>query len=259
MLGHSFFYRSLIKNYVVAFGTLFSGIRLKDWDPSTSTWVQDVKVPVSYGSKEKHLARVYARETSTDDVAITLPRIAFVITSIDYDGTRVLNRRNKHVSVTENGNRSSIRPGVPYNLNFELSVLAKKNEDATKIVEQILPFFTPELYFTLKIAHESEESANTDYLKLDVPLILNSVSSEDTYEGDFETRRAITWTFDFTMKVKFYGPVTNQEIINTAIIDFPWQQERITVTPVVEGKTLEEITPEDDFGYSVIIEEVEND
>jgi len=253
MLGHDYFYRSLIRNYVVAFGTLFSGIRIKDWNSNTSVWVQDVRVPVSYGSKEKHLARVYARENSTDDVAITLPRIAFVITDISYDASRVLNRKNK-ITRRTNLNESKLQPGIPYDINFELAILTKKNEDATKIVEQIIPFFSPEMFLTLKIQYGVEGDGTTDYLKLDTPVILNSVSTEDTYEGDFESRRAITWTLNFTMKAKFYGPITSEGLINKAIIDFPWQQETMTIIPIVDGKELAEITPSDDYGYSETIE-----
>lgn len=262
MLGHNYFYRSLIRNYVVAFGSLFSNIRIKDWDSVTEAWVEDIKIPVSYGSKEKHLARVSLRETGTEDVALTLPRIAFVVSGITYDSSRAINRKNRITksNLPSTTTRRSLQPGIPYDINFELSVLTKKNEDATKIVEQIIPFFSPEMFFTLKISYGSEGDGTADNLILDVPIILNGVSTEDTYDGDFESRRAITWTFNFTMKAKFYGPVTTPGgIIKTTITNFTEQNERVTVIPVVDGKTLEEITVDDDYGYEVTIETIENE
>lgn len=259
MLGHDFFYRSLIRNYVVAFGTLFSDISIKDWDATTSNWTDIVKVPISYGSKEKHLARVEIRELTPESAAITLPRIGFVITGISYDTTRVINRMNRVTSVNSSypSTKDTLRPSIPYDINFELSVLAKKTEDATKIVEQIIPFFAPNMTVALRIKFGNKDDVSDDVIVIDVPIILNSVTPSEEYEGDFETRRAITWTFDFTMKGKFFGPISNKDVIKTAIVNFQEQQERVTIIPVIDGKELSEITADDDYGYDVTVSDIE--
>lgn len=252
MLGHDFFHRGIIRKHTSAFGSLFTDIRIKDWDSSTSSWKEEVKVPVSYGSKEKHLARVNTREHTNEAAAITLPRIAFVVSSIDYDSARSFNKRNQHIlfSSSDTNSRKTLRTGVPYDITFEVSVLTKKAEDATKIVEQIIPFFQPEFNLTIKFPFEGNESLeSTDTISLDIPIILNGVSTEDTYDGDFETRRAVTWTMTFVMKTWFFGPTSDSSIIKKTIIDFTEQNIEITGIPTVDGKTLDEIEEDDDWTY----------
>ena len=255
MLGHDFFYRKIIRSHVVAFGAIFDDVMIREWDSTTSTWKQEVKVPISYGSKEKHLARVNLRETTTENVAITLPRIAFVITNVDFDSSRALNKRNQFVYSNPNNpnSRHYTRMAVPYNISFELAVITKKAEEAAKIVEQILPFFQPEFNVTLKFPFDGDESKPSGSLSLDVPIILESAAPDDTYEGDFESRRAITWTFSFTMKTLFFGPTPSSSIIKKVVIDFTDQGERIEGVPTVEGKTLDEILQTDDWSYSTTI------
>lgn len=264
MLGHDFFYRSLIRNYVVAFGTLFSNIIIKDWDATNNAWTDVVRVPISYGSKEKHLARVSTREFTNEAAAITLPRIGFVITGIMYDTSRVINKMNRITRVNDSypASKEVLRPPIPYDINFELSVITKKTEDATKIVEQILPFFAPNMNIALRIKYGNKNDTSDDVIIIDVPVILNSVTPTEDFEGDFETRRAITWIFDFTMKAKFFGAVSMGDIIkktitnistNNNVNSFEDSKETITIIPIIDGKEWEEITADDDYGYDITI------
>jgi hypothetical protein len=269
MLGHTYFYRNLIRTYVVAFGSIFKDIEIKDWDAENSQWTDNVIVPISYGSKEKHLARVEARETTNEGVAITLPRIAFVITGITPDTTRVLNRKNRIIKPNPNSTTNRVdymSDGVPYDISFELSVMTKKTEDGTKIVEQILPFFQPHMAVTLKLKYHNENVDDGEYILLDAPIILNDISFSEEYDGDFETRRVIMWTMNFTVKGKLYGSVIPNSgdggpIIKTAITNISVSEDmnvgdRITIIPVVDGKELDEITAEDDFEYLETIETI---
>jgi len=257
MLGHNYFHRAIIRKHTAAFGSLFTDIYIKDWDDTDNSWKEEVRVPVSYGSKEKHLSRVNIREHANEAAAITLPRISFVITNVSYDSARALNKRNKYLFDSESNTKKSLRT-VPYNITFELAILAKKAEDATKIIEQIVPFFQPEFNVTIKFPFEGDESLESaETLSIDVPIVLEDVSTEDTYDGDFETRRAITWTLNFTMKTWFFGPTSSSKIIKKTIIDFTEQDYRIEGIPVVEGKTLDEIIDTDDWAYTTNITEID--
>lgn len=255
---------SLIKKYVSAFGFLFTDLEVRDWNDTTNAWDKHITVPVSYGPKEKMLARLERREGDQPDkgygIALTLPRIAFEHTSIEYDATRVNNKLNYYVNeVDGNGNMvEKIYVGIPYNLYFEVSVLAKYAEHGTQIIEQILPFFNPQFNLRLKVTGRQN-------INIDTPIILTSVSTSDTYEGSFTTRRAITWTLGFTMKVLMFsglgedgvgaGNAIQGSIIKTAIENVGTidnkdnlnKFEKLTTIPVVAGKTLDEITEADDW------------
>ena len=246
MLG-SQFYHETIRKVVVAFGTLFNGIQLVRKD-NDGTIVQSMKVPLAYGPRQKFLVRLREDPDLTKQVAITLPRIGFEIQNLTYDPSRKLNRVQKFKK-TKSGNTSRLDVQfmpVPYNLDFELYILSKNSDDALQIVEQILPYFQPD--YTLTINDMADMG-----IKRDVPIILNNISYEDDYEGDFETRRAIIYTLSFTTKFYLYGPITDSGVIKTAIVDqyanvkseAPAREQRYTVTP--DPTTAD---ADDDFGFN---------
>lgn len=189
-----------LRKYVIYFGTLFNNIWLQRFDNSGNI-IQSMKVPLNYGPREKFLARLDGNPTLSRPIAISLPRMSFEMSGIFYDATRKLSTLNR-LSVPNpdypNNKYYQYQP-VPYNISFELSIMVKNAEDGTFIVEQILPYFTPEWTATLNL--------NPDMgAKYDVPIVLDNITSEDTYEGNFETRRAIIWTLNFTMKGWLFGP-----------------------------------------------------
>lgn len=213
------FYHGHVKRYVTLFGTLFNDLWIvrKDNDGRPK---QSMKVPLAYGPREKFLARLESNpdlEAPNGAIAIIVPRISFEITGINYDPERKLPAITKFIKKDFSDNNSSIKKylfnPVPYDINFALSVYSKNAEDATMIVEQILPFFTPDFTTTIKVIDDPE-------IVLDIPLILNSVNQDDVYDGSFEERRALIWSFDFTMKTLFFGPVKRQGIIKLANVNF---------------------------------------
>lgn len=193
MFGSTFHHNTLRK-YVILFGTIFNNIYVTRQNAAGDT-VQTLKVPLSYGPKEKYLARLEGNPTLNNSIAITVPRIAFEMTSFQYDPDRKLNTLNRKIK----GNKSQYQP-VPYNISFQMSILVKNAEDGTKIVEQILPYFTPEWTASVHLVPDMEDDP------WDIPIILNDISTEDTYEGNFETRRAIIWTLNFTLKGYIFAP-----------------------------------------------------
>lgn len=248
MIGNYFYHQSS-RDIVVAFGSIFNNIHLVRTDSSGNV-AQTLKVPLAYGPKQKWLSRITEDPKLQNKVAITLPRIGFEITGLEYDSSRKLNRAIK-VKKTNNTKTtdqvvSSFMP-VPYNLNFELYVMSKNSDDALQIVEQILPFFQPEYTITLK------ERPDLDIVR-DVPIVLSGISYEDDYEGEYATRRAIIYTLSFTAKFFLYGPVQSQKVIKSVQVDqysnLPdvsvAREQRYTATPAPPTATYDD----DDFGFN---------
>ena len=246
MLGQQF-YHETIRKVIVSFGTMFNDINLVRKD-SSGNISQSMKVPLAYGPREKFLVRLREDADLSKTVAITLPRIGFEITNLAYDPTRKLYRVQKFKKVK--GSKASqldtqFMP-VPYNIDIELFVMAKQSDDALQIVEQILPYFQPDYTFTINDQPDMG-------IKRDVPIILNSIAYEDTYQGDFTTRRALIYTLSFTAKFYLYGPVTSSKVIKTVQVDqytdlqdtSPKREQRYKVTPKPETADAD-----DDFGFN---------
>ena len=246
MLGQQF-YHETIRKVIVSFGTMFNDIQLVRKDNS-GVITQSMKVPLAYGPREKFLVRLREDADLTKQVAITLPRIGFEIKNLSYDSGRKLNRvqQFKKVKGSETKQLDAQYMPVPYNLELELYVMAKQSDDALQIVEQILPYFQPD--YTITINDMSDMG-----IKRDVPIILGSVSYEDSYQGNFEERRAIIYTLTFTAKFYLYGPVTSDKVIKTVQVDqytdseinAPSRQQRYTVTPNPASASAD-----DDFGFN---------
>ena len=246
MLGTQFYHES-IRKVIVSFGTMFNNINLVRKDNSGNI-SQSMKVPLAYGPREKFLVRLNEDADLTKQVAITLPRIGFEIQNLEYDSARKLNRvqRFKKVKGANAKQLDAQYMPVPYNLAIELYIMAKQSDDALQIVEQILPYFQPDYTLTINdnVAMDS---------KRDVPIVLNSISYEDNYQGDFTTRRALIYTLSFTAKFYLYGPVTSSKVIKTVQVDqytdsevnSPKREQRLTVTPNPTNADAD-----DDFGFN---------
>ncbi|NDC22670.1 MAG: hypothetical protein EBZ49_00845 [Proteobacteria bacterium] len=257
------FYHDTIRKYVILFGTLFNDIYINKNDGTNPT--QTIKIPVSYGPKQKFISRLVQDPSLTKPVAIQLPRIGFELTDITYASERKLPTINR-LAVQDPDNSSGFLyqyMPVPYDFFFSLHIMVKSTEDGTRILEQILPFFTPDWTATLNLDPSMKH-------KYDVPIILTSVSSEDTYEGNFIERRALIWNLTFTMKGFIFGPTRKASPIKTSIINLysvgagktvgesignTQPYETITTFPVVPGLSLEDINADDDYTFGQTIEQ----
>ena len=250
MLGTQF-YHETIRRMVVTFGTIFNNINLVRKD-NNGTIIQKMKVPLAYGPKQKFLVRLDQDANLDSKVAITLPRLGFEIQNLAYDPARKLNRVQKFKKAKSSGNKlvdSQYMP-VPYNLDFELYAMAKQSDDALQMIEQIVPYFQPD--YTVTINDMSDMG-----IKRDVPIILNSISYEDSYRGDFNERRAIIYTLNFTCKFYLYGPVTSDKVIKQVQVDqysdlpinAPSREQRYTVTPNPSTASIADVDS-DDFGFN---------
>ena len=233
MFGHQY-YNQVIRRYVVMFGTLFNDIIVQRFNKAGQR-IQALKVPIAYGPKEKFLVRITQDPELTNQSQVSLPRMGFEMTGMQYMPERKLSSTQRRVNtVGTSGSNNSIKTvytPVPYDFNFSLSVFVKNADDGVQILEQILPFFTPEWTTTLKIIPEMN-------IKHDVPTVLQSVTTEDAYDGDFETRRSLIYNLDFLVKGYIYGPVKKSGIIKRTMVDFINSAN----TELQEGKRLEKIT-----------------
>ena len=262
MLG-TYYYHEIMRKTIVAFGTLFNQIYIRHDDRSGNTY-SDLKVPLAYGPSQKFLARLEQQEDLNKPVQITLPRMSFEMNNIQYDSTRKvgITQTFQAVDKTTSAVKKVFMP-VPYNVGFELNILTKLNDDALQIVEQILPYFQPSFNVTIDLIDSIGE-------KRDVPIVLDSISFQDDYEGDFSTRRALIYTLRFTAKTYLFGPVadSSEGLIKKVQVDYyadtntqtAKREMRYTATPkaltdqnndgVINAADDALLGPDDDFGFN---------
>ncbi len=211
------FYHETMRKYVIIFGTLFNNIRITRQNADDAN-IADIKVPLAYGPADKTLARLEQDPNIRRELAISLPRMSFEYIGVSYAPERKLNtiRKNVYQYQTTDDSRNKINRmynPVPYDITFELSIFTQFVEDSTRILEQILPYFTPEFTVTANLVPDMD-------WKVDTPIILDAVSVQDTYEADFNTRRAIIHTLTFTLKGFFFPKVQKAGLIKKANVQF---------------------------------------
>ena len=209
MLGNANFYNRTIRKIVVAFGTVFNDIYVVRYTKDGLTAKETIKVPLNWGAKEKYITRLTSDPTLTKSIATTVPRISFEMTGMSYDSSRKLPTTVRNFSANNATTVNAQYVPVPYNFDFSLSIYVRNTEDGTQILEQILPFFTPDFSVTVDFIPLMDP-------KYDMPIILNSVSNETTYEGDMMETRLIIWNLEFTAKSHIWPPVKTGKIITTA-------------------------------------------
>ena len=263
MLGN-YFYHEIIRKTVIAFGTLFNDIHVRHEDQAGNP-ISDIKVPVAYGPRQKFLARITQQAELNKATQITLPRMSFEITSIQYDSSRKagITQTFKAPNKDNEDKLTKVFMPVPYNIGFDLNILVKLQDDGLQILEQILPFFQPAFTLSIDLVKSIGE-------KRDVPMVLNSISQQDDYEGDFSTRRALIYTLSFTAKSFMFGHISNtpEGLIRKVQLDYysdsntrtAKRVQRYTVAAkakkdynednVIDTKDDPLIEPGDDFGFT---------
>ena len=260
MLG-TYFYHEITRKTVIAFGTLFNNIYVRHEDGAGND-ISEMKVPVAYGPRQKFLARIQQQPELNKATQITLPRMSFEISSISYDPTRKSGITQTFKAKDGEQMKKVFMP-VPYNLGFELNILTKLQDDGLQILEQILPFFQPGFTLSVDLVKSIGE-------KRDIPMVLQSITQQDDYEGDFATRRALIYTLQFTAKTFMFGPIadTSEGLIRKVQLDYysdsntrtAKRVQRYTVAAkakqdynednVIDAKDDPFIEPGDDFGFT---------
>ena len=212
MLGN-YYYHEILRKTIISFGTIFNDIHIRHRDGAGKE-TSDIRVPLAYGPMQKFLARIEQQADLNRATQITLPRMSFETTNIAYDATRKGGITQTFKASDGSKLRKVFMP-VPYNVGFELNILVKLNDDALQIIEQILPYFQPSFNVTIDLVSVIGE-------KRDVPLVLDNISFQDDYEGDFTTRRALIYTLNFTAKTYLFGPVSDSSegLIKKVQVDY---------------------------------------
>ena len=211
-----YFYNEILRRTIIGFGTLFNNLTIKATNASDSV-VSVTKVPLAYGPTQKFLARLEQSADLNKSTVMTLPRMSFEFTGLTYDPSRKVTTTQTFV-VKDPNTGEETKKGfmpVPYNMQFELAIMCKLNDDALQIVEQILPYFQPAYNLTVELVEGIKE-------KRDVPVVLENITMEDDYTGDFKERRVLLYTLRFTAKTYMYGPVSSatRDIIKVAKVSY---------------------------------------
>jgi|TARA_R100000152_G_C6722053_1_gene147903 hypothetical protein len=198
----STFYNESMRKLVIGFGSLFNNLNVRYFD-SSGTETQKVRIPLSYSPKEKFIARLNEGGSILEDktkVKAILPRLGFDITGINYDPTRTINKLKK-MRKRDGLTTSSMFNEVPYNISFGLYAFTSSIDENLQVIEQILPYFSPEFIVSINM--------NSVHDKVDVPIVLSNINIQEEYEGNFLNRRFISTTFEFLAKSYVYGPITS--------------------------------------------------
>lgn len=244
MLG-TYYYHQIIRRTIISFGTLFNDIYIKHKDSDNDIY-NEMRVPLAYGPTQKFLARLEQQADLNKPVQITLPRMSFEMTSIQYDPTRKANI-TQTFKASDGQNLKKVYLPVPYNIGIELNILTKLNDDALQIIEQILPYFQPSFNLTVDLVDSIGE-------KRDIPIVLDNISFQDDYEGDFATRRSLIYTLQFTAKTYLFGPVaeTTDGLIRKVQVDLHTSTDLATAKREMRYTVVPDpinADPEDDFGF----------
>lgn len=270
------YYHEILRKYIIMFGNLFNDLQVNRYD-SDNNLVTNLRVPLNYGPRERALAKLDQEPDFEQREAIILPRMSFEMTSMNYAPTRKLNTVDRRAAISTDSKKLKFQYNpVPYDVNMALSIMVKNADDGAQILEQILPYFTPEFTTTMNLIPDIGD-------KTDIPVVLTGVTTEDTYEGSFEQRRALIHTLDFIIKGYFYGPVKSGSIIRSTQIDIgavaantrflidsqsgrtlrepqgitdedinrTGRNSRLTTIPEVDGLSTEEIDAADNFGFGL--------
>jgi hypothetical protein len=218
---------------VVTFGTLFNDLEIVRYTQA-GVPKEKLKVPLSYGSKERYLTRLTSDPNTIKTINTLVPRMSFNLDNLEYDTSRKqISTLRNFSSETDSTVKTQFVP-VPYNYEFSLSIYVRNTEDGTQILEQILPFFTPDF----SVVVDFIPSMNQKYT---VPIILNSVASTVDYEGaDADgTTRLIIWDLNFTVKSYIWPPVKSGDLITRAntqlFIDLANQAEQKAYVDFANG------------------------
>jgi len=205
------FYWGTIRKAIVAFGNMFNNIYIVRTDSSNNIQ-QSIRVPLAYAPKQKFIQRIaQVPDSDNKNVQIILPRMSFEMLGMQYDYNRKISPIQQNRSVNSGASIISAQYApTPYNINVNLYLYAKNQDDGLQVIEQILPYFNPDYNLTLKAIPALD-------IKNDLPIILDAIQYDDEYEGEYSSRRSIIWTLSFIMKLNFYGPINKQGIIKKVI------------------------------------------
>ena len=227
------FYNESTRRMVSVFGSIFNDLQVVKKDANGKI-LQKIQVPLGYSPRTKVLARLN-EQTSDPKIALKLPRLSFEISSMEYDANARVSKHKNYTKVITGDTLQLNKLGAPavYKVGFELNLLASTQDEALQLLEQILPMFQPEYTVTIK----DIPSMN---ITTDTPIILESVTMNDDYEGDLVTRRAIIYTLSFSTRIRYYRGIGKSKQILQTEVDYSENVDPTThkfETLAIDGRT----------------------
>ena len=227
------FYNESTRRMVSVFGSIFNDMEVVKKDANGKI-IQKIKVPLGYAPRTKVLARL-TEQTSDPKMAMKLPRMSFEISSMEYDANARVSKHKNYTKVIVGDTLQLNKLGAPavYKVGFELNILASTQDEGLQMLEQILPMFQPEYTVTIKDIPAMD-------ITTDTPIILESVTLNDDYEGDLVTRRAIIYTLSFSTRIRYYRGIGKSKQILYTDVDYSENVDPTThkfETQSVDGTT----------------------
>ncbi len=205
LFGEQPFYNNSIKNLIIGFGSLFTDLTIHKFNAGAKA--QTIRVPIAYGPKNKWLSRLREDPDLKKNVEIVLPRLAFEITDYRYDANRKIGIVGSSVMGSIGSSRTKLYNPVPYDITIQLYSMTKTQEDSLQILEQILPYFAPALTISIEILPVFN-------LKKNIPILLQGVTTEDSYDGSPDDLRTVINTYTFVAQLDLFGPIiTSDKVI----------------------------------------------
>lgn len=225
------FYHQLLRKYHIAFGSLFTNLTIVRNDTDGKE-LQRLVLPIEYAPREAWVTRLREDPNMKQQYSSILPRLAYEMTGLRYDPTRKLNSLNTRIRPIPNdlaGNSRRFFVGVPYIITFSLYAMTRSVEDANQIMEQIIPYFTPDYTMTVKILPSLGVQDRMRVVMDGTPLW-----TDDWQEAGFQRTRDIILTWTFNVAATFYGPIpsTPANIIRKVIVDLYETPYDATLTDV---------------------------
>lgn len=210
MISRSHFYHEHIKTAVAVFGSIFNDIVIKRKDGKV------LPVPIAYGPRDKLLEGHKIHKASEEAIDRILPRMSYEMISMNYDAERKLTNKMVQIKTPDTAGitRQTAKVPVPYSLDFTLYIVTKNLNDGWQIMEQILPYFTPNYVVRVK-SFPADGDPNTPLTDqyFDMPITLNSSSWADDYQGNIVEKRIVEWSLEFAVKINLYGQLDTSKLI----------------------------------------------
>ena len=211
-------FNNTVRKHVIAFGSLFNSIYVQT---VRSSGIEKTRVPLSYGPKEKFIQRIISESGITDQthLQMSLPRMGFEMGGLQYDPSRRINKLKK-IEKNTNGKKLVSYSESPYIYSFNLYIFTRSSEHNFQIIEQIVPFFTPDFTVTMNM--------NELFTKVDVPIVLSNTTINEEYEGEFDNRRSLISVMNFTMKGYIYSPIKENDQVLIEEVDINFYDGSVT-------------------------------
>lgn len=210
MFGH--YYPRTIYGIVASFIDMFNNIKVRRYDDVFRP-VKQIDIPISFGPMSKYY--MFEKESESGvRYYQQLPAMAVTISATNYSPERSVGNYEARTYKKHDGSYVSDFVPTPVDIGFQLMIRTESFEDWCQIIEQILPYFNPELHLAMKeFPMVNTEESTRDPLILDIsrniPIKLMSISGPEMLEEqDGESRpRYVNSTIDFIAEAVMYKPL----------------------------------------------------